>query len=233
MKSALRNVNDKKGTVARRVSVLIADDHHVVRMGIRALLEMHPHLEVVGEAGNGEETLALVASRRPDVLLLDLRMPGVDGLEICRRLKQETPSPAILFLTSYADDQTILAAIEAGADGYLLKAMAGQDIPGAISTVAGGGSVLDPLVTRRVLESVHRPKLVGNSGTAAALEGLTTQEKRVLELAAMGRSNKQIAQAMKLSEGTVRNYLSNVFAKLHVESRTEAAMFWWAKSKTT
>ncbi len=217
-------------TAPPSIRVLIADDHHVVRMGLRALLDGHPQITVVAEAENGEETLAMVATHHPDVLLLDMRMPDVDGLEICRRLKSETPSPAILFLTSYADDQTILSAIEAGADGYMLKAIAGQDIPSAIATVAAGGSVLDPMVTRRVLQSVHRPKVTESASRApAGLDTLTVQEKRVLELASTGRSNKQIGLALKLSEGTVRNYLSNVFSKLAVESRTEAAMLWWDK----
>jgi len=219
--SAKRTVNGKK------IRVLIADDHLVVRIGLRALLDIHPRIEVMGEAGTGEETLVLVARDRPDVVLLDLRMPDVDGLEVCRRLKLETPSPAVLFLTSYADDQTILAAIEAGADGYLLKAIAGQDIPSAILTVASGGSVLDPVVTRRVLDSVHHPKPPKRESEAtAAIKALTVQETRVLELAAIGKSNKQIAQELQLSEGTVRNYLSTVFAKLGVESRVEAALFW-------
>lgn len=217
---------------APKVRVLIADDHLVVRLGLRALLDIHPGIEVIGEAGTGRETLAWLERNRPDVVLLDMRMPDMDGLEVCRRLKLETPSPAVLFLTSYADDQTILAAVEAGADGYLLKAMAGQDIPAAILTVANGGSVLDPAVTRRVLNSVHRPKPgKRESGAAVAVKTLTAQETRVLELAALGKSNKQIAQELHLSEGTVRNYLSVVFAKLNVESRVEAALVWQRQFK--
>lgn len=214
-------------TPGRKVRVLIADDHLVVRLGLRVLLDIHPEIEVIGETGTGQETLKHVLSGRPDVVLLDLRMPDLDGLEVCRRLKHETPSPAVLFLTSYADDQTILAAIEAGADGYLLKAIAGQDIPSAILTVASGGSVLDPVVTRRVLDSVHRPRPGTSAGSPIEiLKTLTVQETRVLELAAEGKSNKQIAQQLRLSEGTVRNYLSAVFSKLGVESRMEAALIW-------
>jgi two-component system, NarL family, response regulator DevR len=217
---------------ARKVRVLIADDHLIVRVGLRALLDIHPGIEVIAEAGTGADTLRLTITHQPDVLLLDLRMPDVDGLEVCRRLKLEPPSPSVLFLTSYADDQTILAAIEAGADGYLLKAMAGQDIPSAILTVARGGSVLDPVVTRRVLNSVQRPKPAEQTaGPHSAFETLTTQETRVLELTALGKSNKQIAQELRLSEGTVRNYLSTVFAKLGVESRVEAALLWLRQPK--
>ena len=221
MNPSNRDSNEKK------VNVLIADDHLVVRVGLRALLDVHPAINVIAEARTGDETLRLAGVHHPDVLLLDLRMPDVDGLEVCRRLKSKPPSPAVLFLTSYADDQTILAAIEAGADGYLLKAMAGQDIPSAILTVAGGGSVLDPVVTRRVLDSVQRPKLAHEvAGRGSGLRSLTSQETRVLELAAQGKSNKQIALEMHLSEGTVRNYLSTVFAKLGVDSRVEAAIQW-------
>jgi DNA-binding NarL/FixJ family response regulator len=217
----------KPSANARKVRVLIADDHLIVRVGLRALLDIHPRIEVIAEAGTGEETLKLAGLHHPDVLLLDLRMPDVDGLEVCRRLKLEPPSPAVLFLTSYADDQTILAAIEAGADGNLLKAIAGQDIPSAILTVASGGSVLDPVVTRRVLHSVQRPKPSAEGRNLAdVFRVLTVQGTRVLEFAALGRSNKQIAQELQLSEGTVRNYLSAVFAKLGVESRVEAALLW-------
>jgi two-component system response regulator DevR len=222
-----------RATSGRRVRVLIADDHLIVRVGLRAILDIHQEIEVIGEAGTGAETLRLAAAHRPDVVLLDLRMPDLDGLEVCRRLKSEPPSPAVLFLTSYADDQTILAAIEAGADGYLLKAMAGQDIPSAILTVSSGGSVLDPVVTRRVLDSVQRPKPSDRPfGPNAPFGPLTAQETRVLELAAAGKSNKQIAQELQLSEGTVRNYLSTVFAKLNVESRVEAAVLWLQHSRS-
>jgi two-component system, NarL family, response regulator DevR len=216
-----------------RISVVIADDHLVVRLGLRALLDIHPRIKVVGEAATGPETLALVATAHPDVVLLDLRLPDVDGLEVCRRLKLGSPSPAVLFLTSYADDKTILAAIAAGADGYLLKAMAGQDIPSSILTVASGGSVLDPVVTRRVLSSVHPSKPVaGTKSPGELFESLTVQETRVMEQAALGKSNKQIAHELHLSEGTVRNYLSEVFAKLGVASRVEAALLWQRQSKT-
>jgi two-component system response regulator DevR len=215
-----------------RIRVVIADDHAVVRLGLRALLDIHPRIVVVGEAVAGAETLALVESAKPDVVLLDMRMPGIDGLEVCRRLKLQATPPAVIFLTSYADDKTILAAIEAGADGYLLKAMAGQDIPTAVLTVASGGSVLDPMVTRRLLSSVHPTKAGEDRNSAnASLKSLTVQESRVIELVALARSNKQIAHDLRLSEGTVRNYLSEAFAKLGVASRVEAALLWQQQNK--
>ena len=213
----------------KKVRVLIADDHQIVRMGLRSLLDLHPQIEVVGEAGTGHEALAQVASTNPDVVLLDLRMPELDGLEVCCRLKAQAPSPAVLFLTSFADDQTILAAIEVGADGYLLKSLAGQNIPASVLTVAAGGTAMDPAMTRQILNAVRKTK----SGElrpeqADLIHSLTPQETRVLEQLASGRSNKQIAQELRLSEGTVRNYLSAVFAKLKVESRVAAALIYTA-----
>ena len=213
----------------KKVRVLIADDHQIVRMGLRSLLDLHPQIEVVGEAGTGHEALAQAASTNPDVVLLDLRMPELDGLEVCRRLKAQPSSPAVLFLTSFADDQTILAAIEVGADGYMLKSLAGQNIPAAVITAAAGGTAMDPAVTRQILDAVkkskpgeHRPE------QADRMHALTPQETRVLEHVASGRSNKQIAQELQLGEGTVRNYLSAVFAKLKVESRVAAALIYTA-----
>ena len=209
----------------KKVRVLIADDHQIVRMGLRSLLDLHPQIEVVGEAGTGHEALAQAASTNPDVVLLDLRMPELDGLEVCRRLKAQPSSPAVLFLTSFADDQTILAAIEVGADGYMLKSLAGQNIPAAVLTVAAGGSMLDSaarLILDQVKSQPPRPE------QADRMHALTPQETRVLEHVASGRSNKQIAQELQLGEGTVRNYLSAVFAKLKVESRVAAALIYTA-----
>ena len=164
---------------------------------------------------------------KPQVVLLDLRLPDLDGLEVCRQLKARETSPAVLFLTSFVDDRTVLAAIEAGADGYLLKEVAGQDIPGLILTVAQGGSVLDPQLTRRVLRTVQHPAgRTASSRPSDRLHRLSPQELRVLDLVALGHSNKQIAAQLNLSEGTVRNYLSTVFDKLEVESRVQAASLW-------
>jgi two-component system, NarL family, response regulator DevR len=222
----------KPSLVEKRVTVVIADDHVVVRLGLRALLDIHPRIVVLGETASGSETVALVESARPDVVLLDLRMPGMDGLEICRRLKLQRTAPAIIFLTSYADDKTILAAIEAGADGYLLKAMAGQDIPSAILTVANGGSVLDPAVTRRLLSAVHPSSADDERKDGGELlKSLTVQETRVVELVALAKSNKQIAHDLRLREGTVRNDLSEAFAKLGVASRVEAALMWQRQTR--
>ena len=220
-----------KPAAPKPVRVLLVDDHLVVRVGLRALLETTPQIVVAGETGRGLEALTLIASERPDVVLLDLRLPDIDGLEVCRRIKNTAPSPAVLFLTSYADDRTILAAIEAGADGYLLKEVAGQDFPALILAAAAGGSVLDPVVTRRVFDAVQRPAKSAEP-KAHPMDALTPQEQRVLELAAEGKSNKQIAAELRLSEGTARNYLSSVFAKLQVESRVEAVTRWLRRTQT-
>lgn len=223
----MNNVKNTAASPARvkPVRVLLVDDHLVVRVGLRALLETTPQIIVTGETGKGLEALSLVTSARPDVVLLDLRLPDLDGLEVCRRIKNTAPSPAVLFLTSYADDQTILAAIEAGADGYLLKEVAGQDFPALILAAAAGGSVLDPVATRRVLDGLHRPTRPAEPKTSP-MDLLTPQEQRVLKLVAEGKSNKQVAVDLQLGEGTVRNYLSSVFSKLQVESRVEAVTRW-------
>ncbi|MCW5560006.1 MAG: response regulator transcription factor, partial [Verrucomicrobiae bacterium] len=170
---------------SRRVRVGLVDDHLVVRLGLRALLETHPGIEVVGEAATGAEALELVVRRHPDVLLLDLRLPDLDGLEVCRRLKASESAPAVLVLSSFADDQTVLAAIEVGADGYLLKVAAGPDIPQTILTVASGGSVLDPQVARRVLQTFQKSKSTPPEAPSV-LSRLNSQEMRVLASLAKG-----------------------------------------------
>lgn len=215
---------------APKVRVLIADDHDIVRVGLRALLDVHPQIEVVGEARDGTETLTLTEQHQPDVLLIDMRMPELDGIEVCRRLKARPPSPAVLFLTSYADEPTTLAAVEAGADGYLLKSFSGQDIPQAILTVAEGGFVMDPTLTEQVLgQATAEGGIPGEGaaiGNAMPIEPLSFQERRILELVAQGFSNRQVAQNLALSEGTVRNYLSNVFGKIGVNKRVHAILWW-------
>lgn len=192
---------------------------------------MGAKISVSGEASDGTKTLTLAEQLLPDVLLIDMRMPELDGIEICRRLKARPPSPTVLFLTSYADEPTTLAAVEAGADGHLLKSFSGQDIPQAILTEAEGGFVIDPSVARSTLKSLKQPVSDKKPDiTPDDFPILTVQETRVLEIAALGRSNKQIAHELRLSEGTVRNYLSTVFGKLGVESRVEAVVLWLQRS---
>jgi DNA-binding NarL/FixJ family response regulator len=210
------------------ITVLLVDDHPVVRVGLRTLLSSSPDLTVVGEAGSVTTAVSETARLRPRVVLLDLRLREGSGLDVCRQLKELDPAPAVLFLTSYGDNASVIAAITAGADGYILKDVEGTDIPGAIRTVAAGGTVLDPVAAGQLATSMRAP---GNSTTGSAngrakLERLSTQERRVLALVAEGKSNKETAELLALSEGTVKNYLGNAFTKLEVQNRTEAVALW-------
>jgi DNA-binding NarL/FixJ family response regulator len=201
------------------------DDHHIVRIGLRAVLAEDARIRVVGEASTASAALTEAVRLKPSVVLLDLRLPDRSGLEVCRQLKQHTPCPSVLCLTSFADDHTILAAIEAGADGYLLKEVDGPNIGDAIVTIARGGSVMDPRVTRRMLGVVR-----GNDGglkeIRAKVARLSPQETRVLATVARGKTNKEVADVLGLGEGTVRNYLATVFQKLEVSRRAEAVAVW-------
>ena len=209
------------------VRVFLVDDHAVVRVGLKTILADDPRLVVVGEAATGAECLRRVPELRPAVVLLDLRLPDMEGFEVCRRLKASPGSPAVLVLTSFADDQLVLASIAAGADGYLLKDLEQTDLAGSIVRVAAGGSVLDPAIARKVLTAARpdRPPSAP-TGPSGRLARLSPQEQRLLRLVAEGRTNKELAEAMKLGEGTVRNYLSSIFSKLEVENRTEAVALW-------
>ena len=209
----------------KRVRVLIADDHPVVRFGLKSMLDLHPRIEVVGEAATGTETLEVAERTLPDLVLLDLRMPDPDGIKVCAILKSRTPAPAVLFLTSYADHKTVLEATQSGADGYLLKTLSDEDIPSAILAVADGGSVLDPIAGRAVLDSL-KPRQTASATPPRQTdrEALSRMEQRVLDLVGQGKANKEIAALLRLSDGTVRNYLSTIYAKLCVENRVEAAI---------
>lgn len=197
------------------VSVLIVDDHEVVRVGLRSLLGRRRDLSIVGVAGNAEEALARALETRPDVVVLDVRLPGPSGVEACREIRSSLPDTAVLMLTSYADEEAVLASILAGASGYLLKDTTGRDLAQAIIQVASGVSLLDPAVTGMVLARVRADGgMVGD---------LTEREHQILELIAAGRTNREIGEALRLAEGTVRNLVSGILAKLGVASRTEAA----------
>jgi DNA-binding NarL/FixJ family response regulator len=198
------------------VSVLIVDDHEVVRIGLLALLDRREELEVVGAVGAAEEAVALAARARPDIVVMDVRMPGGSGIEACREIRSLLPETRVLMLTSYADEDAVLASILAGASGYLLKDTTGQDLVDAILRVAGGASFLDPAVTGVVLERVKADQ--GMPGG-----GLTDRERQILELIAGGNTNREIGSALHLAEGTVRNQVSQILAKLGVGSRAEAA----------
>jgi DNA-binding NarL/FixJ family response regulator len=200
------------------IRVFLVDDHEVVRRGVRDLLEAEPDIEVVGEAGSAAEALARVPAVKPQVAILDVRLPDGDGVTVCRELRSRLPDLACLMLTSFGDDEALLSAIMAGASGYLLKQVRGSDIIGAVRTVAAGGSMLDPRMTATVIERLRHPA-DGNDPVAA----LTDQERRVFELIGDGLTNRQIGEAMFLAEKTVKNYVSGVLAKLGMQRRTQAA----------
>jgi DNA-binding NarL/FixJ family response regulator len=202
------------------VRVYLLDDHEIVRRGLRELLEGDGRIEVVGESGLAEEATRRIPALRPHVAVLDGRLPDGSGVDVCRDIRSVDPSIACLILTSYDDDEALFHAIMAGASGYVLKQIRGNELIDAILRVAQGQSLLDPQVTARVLE-----RLRGGHDEDAALAGLTEQERRVLMHIADGLTNRQIGQEMFLAEKTVKNYVSSILAKLGMERRTQAAVF--------
>lgn len=206
----------------RKIPVLLVDDHEVVRVGLRSLLTRERGIEVVGEAANAAEAVALAARFRPDVVVMDVRLPDRSGVEACREIRSEAPEVKVIMLTSYADDEAVIASIIAGASGYLLKQIRGQDLVRAIETVASGQSLLDPAVTQKVLD---RMKRLASGHQLDEITELSAQERKVLALVAEGKTNKEIAVALGLSDKTVKNYLSHVFEKLNLSRRAEAAAF--------
>jgi NarL family two-component system response regulator LiaR len=202
------------------ISVLVADDHLVVRQGIRALLATEPDIEVVGEAENGREAVAEVERLQPDVILMDLVMPEMDGIEAIRRITANRPGARILVLTSFAADDKVFPAIKAGALGYLLKDSEPEELVGAIHQVYRGEPSLHPTIARKVLQEVSGP-----SERPPTPEPLTEREMEVLQLVARGRSNREIADELAISEATVRTHVSNILGKLHLASRTQAALY--------
>jgi two-component system response regulator DevR len=204
--------------VALRVFLL--DDHEVVRAGLRSLIESEDGIEVVGEAGTVEEALVRIPLAKPDVAILDVRLPDGNGIEVCREIRSGHPEIACLMLTSYADDEALLASVMAGAAGYVLKQVGSGDLVADIRKVGGGGTLLDPKLTERVLERLRR-----GPEEDERLASLTPQERRILDRIAEGRTNRQIGEELFLAEKTVKNYVSNLLAKLGMQRRTEAAVF--------
>lgn len=201
------------------VRVLLVDDSEVVRMGLRALLEAEPGIAVAAEAGSVGAAVQACTEQRPDVVLLDIRLPDGSGFDACRQILRRLPDTRVLILTSVVDEQLVDEAIRAGTHGYLLKEINARGLVQAIHDVAAGKSILDPAVTARVLQLVK----AGNTASGPALSILSPQERRVLALIADGRTNKEVAAEMGLAEKTVKNYLSTVFEKLHVSRRSQAA----------
>lgn len=206
-----------------KIRVLIADDHAFVREGTRRILEQEPDMEVVAEAGDGEEAARLACELKPDVAIVDIAMPRLDGIEATRQIKSLCPEVAVLVLTAYDDDQFVFSLLEAGAAGYLLKSVRGNEIVDAVRAVYAGDSVLHPSVTRKVLKRLVG--VLGVRGKQKPAEPLTDREMEVLGLVAKGLSNKEIAEELCLSIRTVQGHLANIFNKLHVNSRTEAAVY--------
>jgi two-component system response regulator DevR len=202
------------------IKVFLLDDHEIVRRGIREMLETEGDITVIGESGLAEEAARRIPALRPDVAILDARLPDGSGIDVCREIRSRDPQIAALILTSYDDDEALFSAIMAGAAGYILKQVKGTDFIDTVRRVAAGQSMLDPAVTAQVLERLR-------SGPKAdpSIEQLTAQEQRILELIGEGMTNRQIAGTMYLAEKTVKNYVSSMLAKLGLESRTQAAIF--------
>jgi two-component system, NarL family, response regulator DevR len=208
------------------IRVFLVDDHEVVRLGLRELIELEDDIEVVGEAGTVGMALAGLARTTPDVAVLDVRLPDGNGVEVCRDARTRQPDLACLMLTSFGDDEALFDAIMAGASGYLLKDIRGADLVDAIRRVAAGDSLLDPAVTGKVLQRLRE-----GDAEDPRLASLSDQERRILVLIAEGMTNREIGEEMHLAEKTVKNYVSNLLAKLDMQRRTEAAVFYTKVAK--
>jgi two-component system, NarL family, response regulator DevR len=201
------------------IRVYLLDDHEVVRTGLRDLLERDGDIEVVGESGSALDAEHRIPALRPNVAVLDARLPDGSGIDVCREIRSVDPTIQALILTSYEDDEALFAAIMAGAAGYVLKQIKGTDLVDAVRRVAAGQSLLDPAVTTRVLDRIRR-----GPEQPDELKNLTDQERRILALVAEGLTNREIAERMFLSEKTIKNYVSSLLAKLGMERRTQAAV---------
>lgn len=205
-----------------RQRILLVDDHEVVRLGLKSLLERNSKFEVVGEAGSAREALDQVETLQPDVVVMDIRLPGTSGIEACEEIVNRYPQIKVVMLTSYAEDEMLFSAIRAGASGYVLKQIGGEDLVKALESVSKGKAMLDPAVTQRVFQEVRRAV---KEEEASAFVHLSQQEKHVLLLVSEGKTNREIAKALFLGEGTVRNYVSSILSKLGVNNRAEAAAY--------
>ena len=202
--------------------ILIVDDHEVVRLGLKALLERHPYFEVISEASTAREAIEQVSITQPDVVVMDIRLPGSSGIEACEEITRRYPNTKVIMLTSYAEDEMLFSSIRAGASGYVLKQINSEDLVRALEAVGRGEALLDPAVTQRVFQEVRRAV---KEEEASAFAHLSQQEKHVLILVSAGKTNRQIAKLLYLGEGTVRNYVSSILSKLGVSNRAEAAAY--------
>lgn len=208
--------------MTKLIQILIADDHAVVRAGLRALLERQGNFRVIAEASTGEEAIAKAQELQPEVAVLDIRMPGLSGIEACRQIVEAVPDCKVIMLTSYAEDELLFAAIQAGASGYVLKRIGDNELVHAVERVSRGEGMLDPAMTATVFAEMRKAT---EAQHAAAFADLTPQELAVLALVAEGMTNRQIAVKLYLGEGTVRNYVSSVLTKIGVSNRAEAAAY--------
>ena len=206
----------------KKQRIVLVDDHELVRIGLKSLLERHPQFDVVGEAGSAREALEQVESLKPDVVVMDIRLPGTSGIDACEQIVNQNPETKVLMLTSYAEDEMLFSAIRAGASGYVLKQIGSEDLIKAIESVGRGEALLDPAVTQRVFQEVRRAV---KEEEASAFSHLSQQEKHVLLLVSEGKTNREIAKNLFLGEGTVRNYVSSILSKLSVNNRAEAAAY--------
>ena len=204
------------------IRILLVDDQRLMREGLRTLLELETDLDVIGEAGDGQAALERYAELQPDVVLMDIRMPVLTGVEATRRLRERWPEARVIILTTFADDANVFEGLRAGARGYLLKDVSGADLAAAVRTVAQGGALIEPSVARRVFEEFAR--LAPSAKPAELPEPLSEREQAVLRLVAAGLSNKEIGQKLSLAEGTVKNYVTNVLSKIDARDRTQAAL---------
>jgi DNA-binding NarL/FixJ family response regulator len=202
------------------IGVFILDDHEIVRRGIRGLLEAEPDIRVIGEAGTASAALAQIPALRPDVAVLDVRLPDGDGVSVCREIRSQLPGVACLIFTAFSDDEALLDSIMAGAVGYVLKQVCGSDLVGAVRTVASGHSLLTPRAASKLIA-----RMQDTSGKHDPLAGLTPHERSVLKLIGEGLTNRQIGERLFLAEKTVKNYVSTLFRKLGLEQRTAAAAY--------
>jgi DNA-binding NarL/FixJ family response regulator len=208
-----------------KISVLIVDDHTLFRKGIRKMLEAEEDMHIVGEAGTGREALEQARVLMPDVILMDIKMPGLDGVEAARTLRREMPHVGIIFCTMFEDDEFVFAALKAGGRGYILKESDPETMLRAVRAVAHGESLLSPAIAQKVLHQFAAPSAAGPAGCAPLCDDLTEREREVLILIGQGHNNKEIARQLSISEKTVKNHIANIFSKLHVYDRTQAVLY--------
>jgi two-component system, NarL family, response regulator DevR len=211
---------DVPASVPAPIRIFLVDDHELIRRGLRAFLEGEPDMEVVDEAASARDAIGKAQIVKPDLVVLDVRLPDGNGIEVCRELRARCPEARVVMLTSFADDTTLMDSIVAGASGYILKATKQEDLLAALRKVAAGQSLIDPAVTASVFRRLRR-----QAESSDALEALTAQERKILDLIAEGLTNREIAERIHLAERTVKNYVSHILAKLGMKHRTQAALY--------